>query len=147
MMHTNVFDFENSHFILSTNYVKEDPMREFCGLIQVYNFLSDSLKYNRIDDEGYLITRIFINKERHFFMEGKQSVSLQYRDFECCSINTETLNNFIIEIMNYCLNFDLIAPPLEKAFTITVEQKNNMSYSSGFPTGKRLGFRMSSEKE
>jgi len=42
-MHTNIFDFEPSHQIHKTSYVKEDKMRSFCGIINIYNFLSDSL--------------------------------------------------------------------------------------------------------
>ncbi|MFT6166420.1 MAG: hypothetical protein ACJASF_001109, partial [Vicingaceae bacterium] len=66
-MHTNVFDFDKSHALWKTSYLKEDPRRSYCGIINVYNFLADSLKYNRYDDSGYLIGRIFINKDNHFF--------------------------------------------------------------------------------
>src|SRR5688572_15524168 len=55
MMHTNVFDFDTSHYIHKMRYVKDDKTREYCGLIQVYNFLSDSLKYQRYQDNGVLI--------------------------------------------------------------------------------------------
>ena len=41
-MHTNIFDFESSHQIHKTSYVKKDKMRSFCGVINIYNFLSDS---------------------------------------------------------------------------------------------------------
>jgi hypothetical protein len=62
MMHTNVFNFDDNQYIHRTDYVKEDPMRSYCGLIQIYNFLSDSIKYNRLSDVGYLIGRLYINK-------------------------------------------------------------------------------------
>ena len=39
MMHTNIFDFDQQHYIHNSPYVQEDPMREFCGMIQIYNFL------------------------------------------------------------------------------------------------------------
>ena len=45
-MHTNVFDFDRSNPLWKTSYLKEDASRSFCGIINVYNFLSDSLKYN-----------------------------------------------------------------------------------------------------
>ena len=61
-MHTNVFDFPSSHSLHRTKYVKEDQMRSFCGIIHIYNFLSDSLKYNRLNDEGYLIARVLLIK-------------------------------------------------------------------------------------
>jgi hypothetical protein len=73
-MHSNVFDFPAGHAIHKTRYVKEDKLRSFCGVIHIYNFLSDSLKYNRMNDEGYLIARIFINKDSHFFVEGDKQL-------------------------------------------------------------------------
>ena len=74
LMHTNVFDFDQSHNIQNSNYVKENPYRAYCGMISVYNFLADSFKYNRDADLGYLIARVFINKENHFFVEGMRQL-------------------------------------------------------------------------
>ena len=67
VMHTNIFTFDSSHEIWKSPYIKEDKDRAFCGKIFIYNFLSDSFKYNRTNDIGYLIGRIFVNKENHFF--------------------------------------------------------------------------------
>lgn len=142
MMHTNVFDFDNNHHVGKTKYVQEDPMREFCGLIQIYNFLSDSLKYNREQDMGYLIARLFVNKDKHFFIDGKRPLSFVYSDFEKNVITTEMISNIVEESMLFCLNFDLLVPPVDAINFITVEQKNVMSFSSGMPTMKRLGFSM-----
>lgn len=147
MMHTNIFDFPSDHYIHQTDYLKEDPMREFCGLIQVYNFLADSLKYNREGDMGYLVGRMFVNCENHFFIEGKRPLSFLYSDFRNCCIDRNSLHNIITEAMYYCLNFDLLAPPIDAMSYITVEQKNLMSYSSGMPTGKMLGFRNQTDSE
>lgn len=145
MMHTNVFDFEDSHFINKSGYVQADKMREFCGMIQIYNFLSDSIKYNREQDTGYLIARVFINKEQHFFIDGKRPLSFVYSDLEKHKMSKEVMRHIIEEAMLFCLNFDLVAPPIDRINYISVEQKNMMSYSSGIPTGKRLGFTMSVE--
>ena len=145
MMHTNIFDFDESHIVNKSAYVKEDTLREFCGMIQIYNFLSDSIKYNRDNDVGYLIARVFINKDGHFFVEGKRPLSFLYNDLEKNIISSTTMRSIIEEAMLFCLNFDLMAPPVEAINYISVEQKNHMSHSSGMPTGKRLGFVMSSE--
>ena len=40
----------------------QNQLGTFCGIINIYNFLSDSFKYNRESDLGYLVGRIFINK-------------------------------------------------------------------------------------
>ena len=70
MMHTNVFEFPRQHEIMKTPYVKDDPTRSYCGIINIYNFIADSFKYHRVNDIGYLIGRIFINKENHYFIEN-----------------------------------------------------------------------------
>ena len=61
-MHTDVFEFAPDHPIHRTEYVREDAQRSYCGVVNIYNFLSDSFKFNRNADEGYLIGRIFINR-------------------------------------------------------------------------------------
>ena len=71
-MHTDVFEFGSDHLIWQNPYVQADRDNSYCGLINIYNFLSDSFKFNRNADEGYLIGRIFINRERRYFAEGKQ---------------------------------------------------------------------------
>lgn len=146
MMHTNIFDFDESHFVNKSKYVQEDKMREFCGMIQIYNFLSDSIRYNRDQDVGYLIARIFINKDQHFFIEGKRPLSFVFSDIEKNVISKQNLRTIIEEAMIFCLNFDLVAPPVDAISFISVEQKNMMSHSSGIPTGKRLGFLMSADE-
>lgn len=57
-------------------------------------------------------------------------------------MSKENLRTIIEESMLFCLNFDLIVPPVDAINFITVEQKNIMSHSSGMPTSKRLGFSM-----
>ncbi len=47
-MHSNVFEFDDKHPVWKTNYIKEEPLRSYCGTINIYNFLSDSFKYNRV---------------------------------------------------------------------------------------------------
>jgi hypothetical protein len=145
MMHTNIFDFEPAHRINHSDYMKEDELREFCGMIQIYNFLSDSIKYNRENDFGYLIARIYINKDRHFFIDGRRPLSFMFADIDKNIITPEILQGIIEESMLVCLNFDLLAPPLQSISYLSIEQKNTMSHSSGIPTGKQLGFVMSSE--
>jgi hypothetical protein len=147
MMHTNIFDFEDDHFINKNPYIVEDSLREYCGMIQIYNFLSDSLHYNREQDLGYLVARIFINKEKHFFIEGKRPLSFLYSDISKQNISKEALKNIMEECMLYCLNFDLLAPPVDAVKYISVEQKNALSFSSGMPTSKRVGFRMEGDKD
>ena len=43
MLHTNAFTFEPNHLVSKSKYVAADPARGYFGMIQIYNFLSDSL--------------------------------------------------------------------------------------------------------
>ena len=72
-MHTNVFKLDPEHGASKTAYAMEEEFRTYCGTISVYNFLADSLKYSRVNDVGYMIARLFVNKEEHFFVEGRDS--------------------------------------------------------------------------
>ena len=80
-MHSNIFDFPPTHEIFKSKYINSDKTRSFCGVINIYNFLSDSLKYNRLNDEGVLIGRIFINKEKKFFVEGDEDLGSLFKEF------------------------------------------------------------------
>ena len=71
-MHTDIFQFDRDHAIWKNSYSKESPYNTYCGVISVYNFLSDSLKFSRNDDLGYLVARMFVNKDKKFFIEGKR---------------------------------------------------------------------------
>ena len=43
-MHTDVFEFDANHLIWQNPYVQSDRENSYCGLINIYNFLSDSFK-------------------------------------------------------------------------------------------------------
>ena len=73
-MHTNVFKLDQTHSLWKTSYMAEDELRGYFGVINMYNFLSDSFKYNRERDLGYMVARIFLNKDGHFFVQGKRQL-------------------------------------------------------------------------
>ena len=144
-MHSNVFDFPTSHAIHKTKYVKQDKLRSFCGVINIYNFLSDSLKYNRLNDAGYLIARVFINKEKHFFVEGDKQLGFLFNDFVNQQINTSKIEGIINEAMIYALNFDLETPNFNEVKMVSVHQVLDMNSSQKLKTAKRLGYKFSFE--
>ena len=144
-MHTNVFDFNSTHPIHKTSYVKDDKMRSFCGLINVYNFLSDSLKYNRLNDAGFLIARIFINKDKHFFIDGDEQLGYLFADFINQKINKEKIDHIINSAMEYSLNFDLEAPEFNDVKIVSVHEILNIDNNHKIKTSKRMGFKLSKE--
>ena len=144
-MHTNIFDFDPSHQMHKTSYIKEDKMRSFCGVINIYNFLSDSLKYNRLNDAGFLIARIFINKDNHFFVEGDAELGFLFNDFINQQTNKEQLDKIINAAIQYSLNFDLQTPDFNAVKMVSVHQILETNNNHKIKTSKRLGFKFSHE--
>lgn len=139
-MHTDVFTFDANHLIWQNAYVRENRENAYCGVINIYNFLSDSFKFNRNADEGYLIGRIFINRENRYFVEGKRQSSLRAINFGKGEISRDALLAILEEAIHYALNFDLLMPPYEDNKRVTVDQFNTKLDNSKFVTGKRLGY-------
>ena len=139
-MHTDVFEFEPNHVIWQNPYVQTDRDNSYCGVINIYNFLSDSFKFNRNADEGYLIGRIFINREKCYFVEGKQQTSMRPMQFGKAEIDSEALVRILESAIYYALNFDLLLPSYADNKRVTVDQFNTKLDNSKFVTGKRLGY-------
>jgi len=146
-MHTNVFEFEKTHAMFRTGYVKLNPYNSYCGIINVYNFLSDSFKFNRLNDLGYLVCRIFINRENRFFIEGKGPVGIRYSSFSNEAITAEQLKEIIHELIISAINFDLFTPPIEQIREVSVNEIQEKVNSINFRTGKRLGYGSSSSAD
>ena len=144
-MHSNIFTLPNNHSLYKTKYIKEDPLRIFFGVIHVYNFLSDSLKYNRVNDSGFLISRIFINKDLQFFVEGDQEIGYLFNDFLKQKINNDYLNKIIDVLMIHALNDDIVAPEFNRVREIYVHQILDMNSNQKIKTSKRLGYKFSFE--
>ncbi len=142
-MHTNIFSFEDHHPLLKLGYVKENPMRSYCGMIEIYNFLADSLKYTRIHDIGYLVGRLFINMDGNFFAEGKGQLGFLFQDFQSQKLDPTVIRKIIEVSMKYALDFDLWAPRLEDVMEMTVLEKIQQQGMVAHKTAKRLGFSMS----
>jgi hypothetical protein len=146
-MHTNIFEFDKDHLMWRSSYIKEAPFRSFCGLINVYNFLNDSFKYKRINDLGYLIGRIFINKDSHYFLEGKRQLGFLHNDFSNDIINEKAIRAILESLVLYSLNFDLYTPPYDSIKEISVSEMEAVNESMQIKTGKRLGFRFQADDE
>jgi hypothetical protein len=144
-MHSNVFEFDRDHSIWKLPYVQTDKLNSYCGMINIYNFLTDSFKYNRNDDLGYLIGRLFVNRENHYFVEGKRQMGFLYNNFGQAIISKEAIKRIIETAMLYSLEFDLLVPPYDMVKIASVAQMNSKIDSSKLQTGKRLGFKFNSD--
>ena len=148
-LHTNVFLFPSDHFIFKTKYVKKDPLLAYCSNINIYNFLADSFKYNRYEDLGILIGRIFMNKDKHFFIEGdpnfekKINPTTMGRDFTNQSFDKKSIRSVIDSAILYGIELDLVMPNFENVSQISLRQIINMKNKLGLATTKNLGYKIS----
>jgi len=147
MMHTNVFEFSRYHEIMKTPYIKNDKERSYCGMINIYNFLADSFKYKRINDTGYMIGRLFVNKEKHYYIEGKREIAMIYNDFAKSVISRDTLREILLSAILYTINFDLLTPPYDEVKVVSVYEMQETIENMRIKTGKRLGFKFQADQQ
>jgi hypothetical protein len=146
-LHQNVFRLPDTNPFWGTAYYQEDEKRGYFGVIYMYNFLAESLIQNRMGDSGYLISRLFINKEKHFFVEGRTQLAAIFRDTER-QLWSEAICTLVVQMtFAYALSFDLYIPPYEIQDEISVNQMHYMGETLKLQTGKRLGFKMKSDDE
>ncbi|MCX6268187.1 MAG: hypothetical protein NTW16_12645 [Bacteroidetes bacterium] len=146
-MHSNVFEIPRDHLVMKSSYIREDKSRSYCGIIHVFNFLSDSFKYNRTNDIGYCIGRIFVNRENHYFTEGKREIGLLYNNFTGNILDLKAIQNIIHSSILYTINFDLLTPPYDTIKEVTVAEMQTTLDAMSISTGKRLGFRFQADHE
>ena len=144
--HTNVFLLPDSHPFWKLDYLKKNPENGYFGIIYIYNFLAQSFIQGRMEDPGYLLGRIFINCEGHFFIEGKGPLGSSFKDIENKKINSKILKEIILTSFAYAVDFDLLTPPFELVSQINVRQIQAISASLSLQTGKRLGFKFEKEE-
>lgn len=139
-MHTNVFEFDRSHPMFKTGYIKQNEYNSYCGIINIYNFLADSFTFNRYNDLGYLVARIFVNREMRFFMEAKGPMGLKHNTFSEGPLTKEVLKEIINDLILFAISFDLFTPPFDAVREVTVNEMQEKTSSVSLRTGKRLGF-------
>lgn len=140
-----VFEFDRNHPVWKNSFASTNPEATYCGVVNIFNFLSDSFRFNRMEDPGYLIARIFINAEGHFFVEGKRQTAYLSASFGTKILEKDDLRRIIQTSVNYAMSFDLLVPPYDDVKIITVEMIRQKMESSKSKTGKRLGFQFNSD--
>ncbi|MDR2891454.1 MAG: hypothetical protein LBV18_07690 [Alistipes sp.] len=144
-MHTDIFRFAPGDAIWNNAYVADAPDNAACGIINVWNFLKDSFEHKRPLDEGYLVARIFVNREMQFMVEGKGQGAFLRPEFGRHQVTKDALGDVVEAAIDYSLSFDLLVPPYQSGKVATAEQFNTRLENSKMQTGKRLGYEFETE--
>ena len=143
VMHSNIVTFPDDYGPMPSKYVEADFRRRFFGHIMAYNFMADSIKYQRLNDPGYLVGRLLVNIDSHYFLEGVQQLELPDNDMSDNRISPDMMRLFVESAMIAAVNNDLIAPPLPEIQKISVKQKlENQQVSRG----SKVGFSFSAQQ-
>lgn len=146
-MQSNVFEFDKSHYLWQTQYARKNDGVLLVGQISVYNFLADSLKFKRENDIGYPIARIFVNRQSHFFADGKGRMAQKHADFSNQVLDPQKCAEIILDLILFCLDFDLYVPPFQQLPEISVAEVTKISDFMATTSGKKLGFKFNAEEE
>lgn len=144
-MHTNVFLLPDEHPFWKLKYLKKNRDNGYFGIIYIYNFLAQSVLQGRDEDPGYLIGRIFVNKEGHFFIEGQGALGVHFKDVEKSVISEDMLRDILYKSFSFATQFELLTPPFEMMSEVNVLQIQEISSSLNLQTGKRLGFKFGAD--
>ena len=139
MLQTNVFTLPFDEKSLASPYFKKNPEHLYFGQLFVYNFMADSVKYQRKNDLGYLISRISVNNDNHFFLEGIKNLNFIFPDVSKNTVTEEFIENLLEELVVFAIETDLVASSYGDNFELSVEQ--NLFNSPRNNTNK-LGFQM-----
>lgn len=141
VLHTNVVTFDEEHGVMKTTYIREKEINRYFGQIMIYNFMSDSLKFNRMNDPGYLIARLLINHEGRFLVEGDGQLGFLFNSISTQPIRESDLNTLVKLSLTAAIENDLMAPPFPQVRFITLFQKQEKTQELG--AGQKIGFKMS----
>lgn len=140
IMHSNIVTLQPNHPAVSNDYVKEDLNRSYFGSIRVYNFLSDSFKYNRFHDAGLLMARMLINKDKHYHIDSGIHFKALKQNIGKNQVAESNMRFFIENAILTAMEVDLIAPEYKDIFMVSL--KEHFDNNQG-DAGTKLGFQMS----
>lgn len=143
ILQSNTVRLPDETYISKSKYLKEDVTLRFFGQILIYNFLADTITYGRLDDPGYLICRILLNRENKFYIEGDRKIVYSFPDLEENPMTQEKLRTLVELLTVAALDNDLLAPAFQDIMLITYHQKLEHTSCMGNP--QKIGFELFSK--
>lgn len=127
---------------LKSAYVQQDPSRAYFGQILVYNFLTSSYLQRRMQDPGYMVARILVNKDGVFTVEGVGKVTEEFTDLSATPVNVENMQKLVETCILASLAIDLMMPPADQIQIIPLETHLATGVVQGI---EKVGFRVNAK--
>ena len=141
VLHTNIVTFDDAHEVMKDPYIQSADINRYFGQIMIYNFMSDSLKFHRVNDPGYLLARLLINHDGRYIIEGEGKLGVVFSHISESAITEADLTILVKLALTLAIENDLMAPPYTQVKFITLYQKLEKTQELG--AGQKIGFRMS----
>lgn len=138
ILQSNIVKLPDDTYLSKSKYLKEDNTLKYFGQILIYNFIADTITYGRLDDPGYLVGRILLNRENKFFLEGDRKIVYSFPELKENPVTFDKMRSLIEQLVESALENDLLAPAFQDLMIITYHQKLEHTSSMGNP--KKIGF-------
>jgi hypothetical protein len=138
ILQSNIVRLPDENYLSKSKYLKGDVSLRYFGQILIYNFLSDTIDFGRLDDPGYLIGRVLLNRENKFFLEGDRKIVFNFPELKENIVNPEKMRDFVEQLVVSALENDLLAPSFTDIMLITYQQK--IEHTSGLGNPQKIGF-------
>jgi hypothetical protein len=138
ILQSNIVRLPDDTYLSKSKYLKEDNSLKYFGQILIYNFISDTITYGRLDDPGYLIGRILLNRENKFFLEGDRKIVYSFPELRDNPVTIEKMRSLVEQLVISALDNDLLAPAFQDIMLITYHQK--LEHTSSMGNIKKIGF-------
>lgn len=142
VMQSNIISLQEGHHLLKHKYF--DTKQPYLGQILLYNFMEDTFRFNRMNDPGYLIGRLFLNVEGQLFLEGDRQLHYAFPENQKVYATRETARLILWKALSATIDNDLMAPDYQAIQLITYEMKQNFTLTES--RGRKIGFQSNWQK-
>jgi len=143
-MQTNIVTFDENYYLMKIKGVKENKNLSYFGQVMIYDFMADSVKYERTGDAGYLIARLLINADNTFFTEGVKGLHYLFPPGGT-EITVENIALFIKKALVVTIESDLMGQDFGQLKQITLGEKLARNKEIGYDS--KIGFKMSHDNQ
>lgn len=138
ILQSNIVRLSEETYLSKSKYLKSDASLNYFGQILVYNFLGETIKNERLDDPGYLLGRLMLNRENKFFLEGDRKMVYHFPELHENVVTVPKMKDFLELLVSSALDNDLLAPAFGDIMIINYFQK--LEHTSGMGHPKKIGF-------